>query len=143
MVKDMSDSDIDALNRGVHDPYKVYAAYAAAMKTDGQPTVILAKTVKGYGLSRSAQSVNKTHQIKKLDIDSLKYFRDRFNLPFNDEQLAELPFYRPADDSPEVKYMKARREALGGALPARRSAHTPLDMPELSAFAAVLAGSGA
>ena len=142
LVKDLSDQDIDALNRGGHDPYKVYAAYAAAMKSNGQPTVILAKTVKGYGLSRSAQSVNKTHQIKKLDIDSLKYFRDRFNLPFNDEQLVELPFYRPADDSPEVKYMKARREALGGTLPARRSGHIPLEMPALTAFAPVLAGSG-
>ena len=142
MVKDMSDSDIDALNRGGHDPYKVYAAYAAAMKTDGQPTVILAKTVKGYGLSRSAQSVNKTHQIKKLDLDALKYFRDRFNLPFDDEQLGTLPFYRPADDSPEIKYLKARREALGGALPSRRSEHVPMQMPELSEFASVLAGSG-
>lgn len=142
LVANMSDEEIDALNRGGHDPYKVYAAYDAAMKTEGQPTVILAKTVKGYGLSRAAQSINKTHQIKKLDLDALKYFRDRFDLPFNDEQLAQLPFFRPSDDSPEIKYMKARRAALGGTLPARRSGHIPLNMPDLSAFESVLAGSG-
>lgn len=142
LVKDLSDEDINALNRGGHDPYKVYAAYAEACKSNGQPTVILAQTVKGYGLSHEAESINKTHQIKKLDAEALKYFRDRFNLPFDDEQLLKLPFYRPADDSPEIKYMKARREALGGYLPARYHAVDALVTPALADFQAVLDGSG-
>jgi pyruvate dehydrogenase E1 component len=141
-VKGLSDEDIDNLNRGGHDPYKVYAAYAAAMTSNGQPTVILAKTVKGYGLSDEIEAVNKTHQIKKMQLDSLKYVRDRFNLPFNDEQLEELPFYRPGENSPELKYMKARREALGGYLPARRKESEALAIPELSVFDGVLKGSG-
>ncbi len=142
LVRNLSDADIDGLNRGGHDPYKVFAAYARAMQSDGQPTVILAKTVKGYGLSQEAESVNKSHQIKKLPIESLKYFRDRFNLPFNDEQLADLPFYRPQENSPELKYMKARREALGGYLPQRRAKSDVLEIPELDVFEAVLQGSG-
>jgi pyruvate dehydrogenase E1 component len=104
--------------------------------------VILAKTVKGYGLSDEIEAVNKTHQIKKMQLDSLKYVRDRFNLPFNDEQLEELPFYRPGENSPELKYMKARREALGGYLPARRKESEALAIPELSVFDGVLKGSG-
>lgn len=142
LVKDLTDEDIEALNRGGHDPYKVYAAYAEAMKNTGQPTVILAKTIKGYGLSNEAESINRTHQIKKLDLDALKYFRDRFNLPFNDEQLAEIPFYRPDENSPEIKYMRARREALGGYLPARRKESITLPIPDLSIFDGVLKGSG-
>ncbi len=142
LVKDMSDEDINALNRGGHDPFKVYAAYAQAMTSRGQPTVILAKTVKGYGLSPEAESINKTHQIKKLQGDALEYFRDRFNLPFTDEQLPELPFYRPAEDSAEIEYMRARREALGGYLPARQQAADALDIPPLSDFQPVLNGSG-
>ncbi|KAA8731290.1 pyruvate dehydrogenase (acetyl-transferring), homodimeric type [Acinetobacter qingfengensis] len=142
LVKHLSDDDIDALNRGGHDPYKVYAAYAAAMQSTEQPTVILAKTVKGYGLSDEIEAVNKTHQIKKMQIESLKYVRNRFNLPFNDEQLEELPFYRPAENSPELKYLKARRESLGGYLPARRKESIALQIPELSAFDSVLVGSG-
>lgn len=142
MVADLSDAEIDALNRGGHDPYKVYAAYAEAMKTTGQPTVILAKTVKGYGLSRAAQSINKTHQIKKLDLTALKYFRDRFDLPLTDAQLEAVAFYRPPEDSVELRYLKARREALGGTLPARRSGHIALAVPPLSDFEAVLKGSG-
>lgn len=142
LVKELSDEDINALNRGGHDPYKVYAAYAEAIKGNGQPTVILAKTVKGYGLSNEAESINKTHQIKKLDAEALKYFRDRFNLPFDDEQLAEIPFYRPEPTSAEIKYMKARREALGGYLPVRKHHVDPLEIPELSDFQAVLDGSG-
>ncbi|WP_323841496.1 MULTISPECIES: pyruvate dehydrogenase (acetyl-transferring), homodimeric type [unclassified Moraxella] len=141
MVKDMSDEDLIHLNRGGHDPKKVYAAYAEAMKTKGQPTVILVKTVKGYGLSNQIQSVNKAHQIKKLDESGLKYFRDRFDLPFNDEDLKTLPFYRPSEDSAEYKYLMGRRQALGGHLPARRSGHTPLDIPDLSIFDQVLQGS--
>ncbi len=142
LVKTLSDDDIDHLNRGGHDPYKVYAAYAAAMQSTGQPTIILAKTVKGYGLSDEIEAVNKTHQIKKMHLESLKYFRNRFNLPFNDEQLEELPLYRPSENSPELKYMKARREALGGYLPARRKDSVALEIPELSVFDSVLKGSG-
>ncbi len=142
LVKGLSDEDIENLNRGGHDPYKVHAAYAAAMQSNGQPTVILAKTVKGYGLSDEIEAVNKTHQIKKMHLESLKYFRNRFNLPFNDEQLEELPLYRPSENSPEIKYMKARREALGGYLPARRKDSVALDIPELSVFDSVLKGSG-
>ncbi|MFW2176466.1 MULTISPECIES: pyruvate dehydrogenase (acetyl-transferring), homodimeric type [unclassified Moraxella] len=138
----LTDEEIGHLNRGGHDPLKVYTAYSEAMKTKGQPTVILVKTVKGYGLSSQAQSVNKTHQIKKLDKEALQYFRDRFELPFSDEQLDELPFYKPDSDSPEAKYLKGRREALGGHLPNRRSGHIPLEIPSLDIFDKVLQGSG-
>ncbi len=141
MAEEMSDDDIVHLNRGGHDPKKVYAAYSEAMKTKDQPTVILVKTVKGYGLSNQIQSVNKAHQIKKLDESGLKYFRDRFDLPFSDEDLKTLPFYRPNEDSAEYKYLMGRREALGGHLPARRSGHIPLTIPELSIFNTVLQGS--
>ena len=142
LVKDLSDDDINDLNRGGHDPFKVYAAYAEAMKTKGQPTVILVKTVKGYGLSAEAESINKTHQIKKLQENALLYFRDRFNLPLSDKQLPDLPFYSPAENSPEIKYMRARREALGGYLPARRQEAEALAIPDLSDFQSVLNGSG-
>ncbi len=141
MVKNLSDEEITHLNRGGHDPKKVYAAYNEAMKTQDQPTVILVKTVKGYGLSKQIQAVNKSHQIKKLDIEGLRYFRDRFDLPISDEQLNELPFYRPSEDSAEYRYLMGRREALGGHLPARRSGHIALEVPELSAFNAILEGS--
>ncbi|WP_434353853.1 pyruvate dehydrogenase (acetyl-transferring), homodimeric type [Psychrobacter sp. HD31] len=141
MVAHMSDDEIYKLTRGGHDTLKVFSAYSEAMKQTGQPTVILAKTVKGYGLSQQAQAVNKTHGIKKLDYDSLVYFRDRFDLPFSDEQLETLPFYRPAEDSAEMKYLKARRESLGGYLPARRMQSETLQIPELSVFDKVLEGS--
>lgn len=142
MVADLSDEDIANLNRGGHDPVKVYAAYAAAIKTEGQPVVILAKTVKGYGLSTEIQAVNKTHQIKKMTEESLRYFRSRFDLPFKEEELADLPLYKLEPDSPEMKYLQARRQALGGYLPQRRHGHIPLDIPPLSDFQSVLAGSG-
>lgn len=141
MAKHLTDDEIQHLNRGGHDPKKVYAAFSAAMNTKGQPTVILVKTVKGYGLSNQIQSVNKAHQIKKLDESGLKYFRDRFDLPFSDEDLKTLPFYRPSEDSAEYRYLMGRRKALGGHLPSRRSGHTPLQIPELSIFDGVLAGS--
>lgn len=141
MASALSDDEIMRLNRGGHDPKKVYAAYAEAMKTKGQPTVILVKTVKGYGLSKQIQAVNKAHQLKKLDENGLKYFRDRFDLPISDEALQNLPFYRPSEDSPEYKYLMGRRESLGGHLPARRSGHIPLTIPELSIFDGVLQGS--
>ncbi|MHB0984775.1 MAG: pyruvate dehydrogenase (acetyl-transferring), homodimeric type [Sulfuricella sp.] len=142
MVANMSDDDIWRLNRGGHDPLKVYAAYSAAMKHTGQPTVILAKTVKGYGMGESGEGQNITHQVKKMSEAALKQFRDRFNLPISDEKLAEVPFYRPAEDSPEIKYLRERRMALGGYLPARRKAAEPLGVPDLSDFESQLSGTG-
>ncbi|MEW6314497.1 MAG: pyruvate dehydrogenase (acetyl-transferring), homodimeric type [Pseudomonadota bacterium] len=141
MVANLSDDDIWRLNRGGHDPHKIYAAYAAAVKHQGQPTVILAKTVKGYGMGEAGEAQNITHQQKKMDVAALKKFRDRFNIPVSDEVIADVPFYRPPEDSPEIKYLKARREALGGYLPARRRKVEALQVPPLSAFEALLQGS--
>jgi pyruvate dehydrogenase E1 component len=143
MVANMSDNDIWRLNRGGHDPVKVYAAYDKAIKTKGRPTVILAKTVKGYGLGASGEALNIAHNVKKMDIESIKYFRDRFNIPISDDKIADLPFYKFPEDSEEAKYMKARREALGGSLPARRmQADETLEVPPLKTFDAILKGSG-
>lgn len=140
MVEGMSDDEIYALNRGGHDPLKIYAAYHAAVHHKGQPTIILAKTVKGYGTG-AGEAANKTHQLKKLDMDSLKAFRDRFGMPFNDDELARVPFFRPAEDSPEIRYLRERRAALGGYLPARRPHGPALEIPELGTLAQVLEGS--
>jgi len=142
MVANLSDEDIWRLNRGGHDPHKVYAAYHAAVHHEGQPTVILAKTIKGYGLGKSGEGQNISHQQKKLDLDGVKYFRDRFNVPIRDDQLEEVPYYHPGEDSEEIKYLKARREHLGGYLPQRRVEAEPLKVPELAAFEAVTKGSG-
>src|SRR6056297_1984063 len=142
MVSDLSDDDIMYLNRGGHDPYKVYAAYAEAASQYERPTVVLALTVKGYGTGESGEANNETHSLKKLDLDSLKAFRDRFAIPISDSELASVPYYRPAPDAPEMKYLRERREALGGFIPARRHADNPLDVPELEAFKAQLKGSG-
>ncbi|MGH8720748.1 MAG: pyruvate dehydrogenase (acetyl-transferring), homodimeric type, partial [Burkholderiales bacterium] len=143
MVSRMTDEDIWRLNRGGHDPHKIYAAYAAAVKHEGQPTVILAKTIKGYGLGKQGQAKNPTHQLKKVDVATIKEMRDRFNVPIPDDRLAELPFYVPAPDSPEMRYLHARRKSLGGFLPQRRrKADTAPAVPPLSAFDAVLKGSG-
>ncbi|HEX9182639.1 MAG TPA: pyruvate dehydrogenase (acetyl-transferring), homodimeric type, partial [Burkholderiales bacterium] len=143
MVSRMSDEDIWRLNRGGHDPHKIYAAYAAAVKHRGQPTVILAKTIKGYGLGKQGQAKNPTHQLKKVDLATIKEMRDRFNIPIPDDKLAELPFYVPPPDSPEMKYLHERRQALGGFLPQRRrKAESVPAVPPLSAFDAVLKGSG-
>ncbi|HQQ62582.1 MAG TPA: pyruvate dehydrogenase (acetyl-transferring), homodimeric type, partial [Pseudomonadales bacterium] len=121
LVEDMSDDDIGELNRGGHDPYKVYAAYWEAVNNNGgKPTVILAQTVKGYGMGASGEATNDTHSVKKLDEESLHHFRDKFDIPLTDEELESIPFYRPAEDSQEMQYMRERRAALGGALPARR-----------------------
>src|SRR5690606_34309000 len=122
LVANLSDEDIWRLNRGGHDPHKVYAAYHQAVRTEGMPTVILAKTVKGYGMGASGEALNPTHQTKKMDDEAVRIFRDRFNLPISDEQLADgqVPFYHPGEDSEEVQYMKERRRALGGYLPQRR-----------------------
>ncbi len=141
MVANLTDEDIWRLNRGGHDPNKVYAAYAAAVKHKDQPTVILAKTVKGYGMGEAGEGQNITHQQKKMGVDALRRFRDRFNIPIPDEQIAELPYYRPADDSPEIRYLKERRAALGGSLPARRREAPPVQVPSLEAFAAQVAGT--
>ena len=142
MVAAMSDSDIWRLNRGGHDPHKVYAAYNAAVNHKGQPTVILAKTVKGYGMGNAGEAQNTTHQQKSMDIESLKKFRDRFDLPITDEQVENLSFYKPAEDSPEMQYTAARRAAMGGFVPQRRRKGNALTVPELSAFENMLAATG-
>ena len=142
MVENYSDDDIWRLNRGGHDSQKVYAAYAQAVEHKGSPTVILAKTIKGYGMGAAGEGQNITHQQKKMTIDQLVVFRDRFNIPITDEQIAEIPFYKPADDSPEIKYIKKQREMLGGYLPSRTTEVAPLKAPELADFAAVMKGLG-
>ncbi|GAB4355306.1 MAG: pyruvate dehydrogenase (acetyl-transferring), homodimeric type [Gammaproteobacteria bacterium] len=142
MVANLTDEDIWRLNRGGHDPHKIYAAYAAAVKHTGQPTVILAKTVKGYGMGEAGEGQNITHQQKKLGDEALRRFRDRFKIPIPDDQIDKVPFYKPADDSPEIQYLKKRREQLGGSLPVRRDRAAPLDVPGLDQFATLLKGSG-
>lgn len=142
LVSDMSDDDIMALARGGHDSHKVYNAYYQAVNTKGRPTVILAQTVKGYGMGSSGEAINKTHSVKSLVIEDLKKFRDRFELPISDEDLPNLPYYRPAEDSPEMQYMRARRQVLKGYLPSRNASFDPLPVPELDAFAAQLKSTG-
>ena len=132
MVKHMSDDDIWRLNRGGHDPQKVYAAFHAAAHHEGQPTVLLVKTVKGYGMGQAAEARNIAHQVKKLTDEDIREFRDRFNIPVPDHELPKLPFFRPADDTPEMQYLHARRKALGGYLPQRREkADEQLPIPAL------------
>ncbi|HEX6295384.1 MAG TPA: alpha-ketoglutarate dehydrogenase [Burkholderiales bacterium] len=131
LVAHMSDEDIDRLRRGGHDPLKIHAAYHAAARHGGQPTVILAKTKKGYGMGLWGQGKMGTHQQKKLDDDALREFRDRFAVPLSDEDVAQLRFYRPAADTAEMKYLKARRDQLGGYLPARASKVDALNVPAL------------
>ncbi|WP_373079731.1 pyruvate dehydrogenase (acetyl-transferring), homodimeric type [Zhongshania sp.] len=142
LVKDLSDDDIMYLNRGGHDPYKVYAAYAKAMETKGQPTVVLAMTVKGYGLGEGGEAQNETHSVKKLGVEELKKFRDRFGVPISDEDLKTVPYYRPAPDSPEMVYMRKSREKLGGFLPARQADFEALKIPTLDSFSAQLKATG-
>ena len=142
LVKDLSDDDIMYLNRGGHDPYKVYAAYAAACEETERPTVILAMTVKGYGTSEAGEASNETHSLKKLDTKSLKAFRDRFGVPISDKDLKDVPFYRPPEDSPEMRYMRERRAQLGGQLPARRPKAYSLPVPGRTAYASQLKSSG-
>ncbi len=142
LVADLSDDDLWRLKRGGHDPDKVYAAYAAATQQNGRPTVILAKTVKGYGMGEAGEGQNITHQQKKVGDAALRQFRDRFAIPISDEDLDELPFYKPADDSPEMKYLHERRQRLGGYLPARRADAQLLRTPELAAFKPLLESSG-
>ena len=146
MVANLSDDDIWRLNRGGHDPHKVYAAYHEAVNTKGMPTVILAKTVKGYGMGSAGESLNPTHQTKKLDDEAIRTFRDRFNIPVTDKQLeeaAQVPFYHPGENSPEVQYLKERRAALGGYLPQRRrKASQSFETPKLEAFDRLLKSTG-
>ncbi len=142
LVENLSDDDIMRLNRGGHDPYKVYAAYHSAVSHQGEPTVILAKTVKGYGMGDAGESENDTHQVKKLSLDELKHFRDRFDIPLSDDELEDVPYYRPADDSPEMRYLKQKRAPLGGSIPNRIVAVDTLEIPPLDAFDSVLQGSG-
>ena len=144
MVANLSDDDIWRLNRGGHDPHKVYAAYHAAVRTQGMPTVILAKTVKGYGMGiGSGESQNPTHQQKKLDEDSVRRFRDRFNIPVPDDKLDDVPYYNPGKDSEEVQYMLARREALGGFLPKRRrTSSLKITAPDLAFYQQITKGTG-
>ncbi len=141
LVANMSDDDIWRLNRGGHDPHKMFAAYAAATKHTGQPTVILAKTIKGYGMGEAGEGQNITHQQKKMGTSSIKAFRDRFSVPIPNDQLEKVPFYRPPEDAPEMKYMRSRIAAMGGSLPARRRKAEALEVPPLSAFEAQLKGT--
>ena len=142
MVANWSDKEIWKLNRGGHDPHKIYAAYHAAVNHSGQPTVILAKTIKGYGMGESGEAQNITHQQKKMATSSLKSFRDRFELPIKDEDLEALPYLKFAEDSPEHKYMQERRDQLGGFLAHRRRSVEPLPVPPLSAFDSLLKAGG-
>ncbi len=140
LVADMSDDEIWRLNRGGHDPHKVFAAYAAANKHKGQPTVILAKTVKGYGMGEAGEAQNPTHQQKKMGEDELRKFRDRFNIPVTDEQLPKLPFVRPEEGSQEAKYLR-ERGAVMGTIPARNPVAVALQIPGLDAFDVLLKGT--
>jgi pyruvate dehydrogenase E1 component len=142
MVANMSDEEIWRLNRGGHDPRKVHAAYAAASSHKGQPTVILAKTVKGFGLGKGGEGQMIAHQQKKLSEEDLRAFRDRFHIPVNDDDIARLPFRKPDASSDEGRYLRERRTSLGGSLPARRKEAPPLVVPPLETFGPLLEGTG-
>jgi pyruvate dehydrogenase E1 component len=142
MVADWSDDQIWALVRGGHDPLKVYAAYQVAQNHKGQPTVILAKTVKGYGMGEAGEGQNITHQQKKMGESHLHEFAERFGLPLTDEQIQKIPFLKFEEGSPELEYIRAHRKALGGYLPSRRQKSAALEVPPLSAFAAQLTSTG-
>jgi pyruvate dehydrogenase E1 component len=142
MVANMSDDDIWRLNRGGHDARKVYAAYHEAMQSDGRPVVILAKTVKGFGMGTAGEGQMIAHQQKKMDDEAIRAFRDRFNIPLSDEQLSGMPFFRPDDSSEEIRYLKERREELGGCLPRRVADAPALKVPDITAFDQQIGGSG-
>ena len=142
MVANMSDEEIWHLNRGGHDPIKVYSAYDAAMRHTGTPTIILAKTVKGYGMGEAGEGQNTAHQQKKLDLEALKQMRDRFNIPVSDKDIENVPYYKPAADSAELEYLQERRQALGGYLPQRRTKAAKLPIPGLEIFKTQLDGTG-
>ncbi len=143
LVADWTDERIFALQRGGHDPSKVYAAYKAAVEQSGQPTVVLAKTIKGYGMGDAGEAQNIAHQAKKMEVEAMRKFRDRFSLPITDEQISaeKIPFYRPPEDSPEMRYLRERLAALG-QLPQRRRTSASLTVPDLSAFDAQLQSTG-
>jgi pyruvate dehydrogenase E1 component len=141
-VQHLSDDEIWQLNRGGHDPQKIYAAYHAATHHRGQPTVILAKTIKGYGMGEAGEGQNITHQQKKMNEKALFAFRDRFELSLSDDEVRDICFHKPADDAPEMVYLRERRAELGGSLPKRVSAAPPLPVPELETFKAQLEGTG-
>ena len=141
MVKNYSDERLVKLRRGGHDPEKVYAAYKAAIEFHGKPTVILAKTIKGYGLGEAGEGRNISHNQKKLNEEELREFRSRFGIPISDDDVANAPFYKPADDSPELQYLRERREALGGYLPARSQTKIALETPTLEGYEEFLGGS--
>ncbi|GHT87395.1 pyruvate dehydrogenase E1 component [Betaproteobacteria bacterium] len=143
LVADWTDDDVWQLNRGGHDIFKIFAAYRAAVEHRGQPTVILAKTIKGFGMGTAGEAMNISHQQKKLDTDHIRRFRDRFGLPVPDDQLDEVPFLKFAEDSPEYQYLRDHRLALGGFIPARRHRAEALPVPPLSTFDALLKASGA
>jgi pyruvate dehydrogenase E1 component len=142
MVANMSDDEIWYLNRGGHDPVKVYAAYEAAMRHTGRPTIILAKTVKGYGMGAAGEGQNTAHQQKKMDFEALKEMRDRFNIPVSDKDIENVPYYKPDPDSTELEYLQERRKSLGGYLPQRRKKADPLEVPGLDAFKTQIEGTG-
>ncbi len=142
MAEQLSDEQIQRMRRGGHDPEKVYAAYKAAVNHRGAPTVILAKTTKGYGLGEAGEGKNITHQQKKLNEQELKDFRTRFGIPISDSEVAKAPFYRPPDDSPEMQYMHKRRESLGGYVPQRVIRSQPIQAPPLESFSELLEGTG-
>jgi pyruvate dehydrogenase E1 component len=142
MVEHLTDEEIWRLNRGGHDAQKVYAAYAEAMTHKGQPTVILAHTIKGYGMGAAGEGMNITHQQKKMNLEHLRAFRDRFCIPIDDDQIEKLPFYRPDENTPEMKYLRQQRNELGGYLPARTDKVAALKIPALSEFSSVTHGLG-
>jgi pyruvate dehydrogenase E1 component len=142
MVAQYSDEQLQKMRRGGHDPEKVYAAFKAAVDHEGAPTVILAKTIKGYGLGEAGEGKNITHQQKKLNEDEVRSFRTRFGIPISDAEVDEAPFYRPPEDSPEMQYLKERRQSLGGYLPARQVTAPPLQMPPPEIFSEFDKGTG-
>ena len=142
MVSNMTDSDIWKLNRGGHDPHKVYSAYHAAVRNKGKPTVIIAKTIKGYGMGKSGESMNTTHQQKKLDEKDLLYYRDRFNVPLTDKQVKNIEYYKPSDDSEEIKYLKKCRYNLGGNIPERTTFAKPVKTPPQDIFESFMNSTG-
>jgi len=142
MVANMSDDEIWHLNRGGHDPIKVYSAYDAAMRHTGTPTIILAKTIKGYGMGGAGEGQNTAHQQKKLDLEALKQMRDRFNIPVSDKDIENVPYYKPAPDSAEIEYLQERRQSLGGHLPQRRTKAAKLPIPGVEIFQTQLDGTG-
>ena len=142
MVASMTDEDIWRLNRGGHDPHKVYAAYHAAFNHVGQPTVILAKTIKGYGMGDAGEARNIAHQQKKISTEAIIRVRDRYGLPIADDKIGEAPFYKPPADAPEMKYLQERISAMGGGVPSRKNAAPAIVAPPLSMFDALLGDTG-